>query len=576
MKKIVPAFPILLVLLLGLAAAAPAFDLTILHVNDTHSYLEATPETLSLDGARTGVLLGGWARLATAVDRVRAGGGNVALLHAGDAVQGGLYFLRYGGEPEMRLLDRLGFDAMTLGNHEFDRGTAFLAGMLRQTKVPVVDANVGAPGAPALAERLRPYVVLDYAGERVGVVGLTTADTRFTSSPGPGVTFADEAASARAAVAGLTAMGVNKIILLTHVGLARDEQLAAEVPGVDVIVGGHSHTLLGDGAKLGALGLNPAAPYPVKVKGPDGGDVPVVTAWKWARVLGRLDVTFDDKGRVTACAARPLLLAADEFQRKDAAGNRVPLAGDVLAGAERAVRASGVADVVPEQAATLAFLAPYDRGVEAMRRDVVGRAAADLPHIRVPGVTPAGLDLPHGSLLAPLVARSMLARLARTGEPADLALLNTGGVRESILRGDISVGTAYTVLPFNNTIFLLAMPGRTLRAALEYGVTRGNGAFPAVAGARYTADMTRPEGQRITRVEVLRDGAWQPLEPDQTYRVATNAYLAGGGDGYAMLKDVPDRYDTGFVDAQAFIDLVRAESPLAPPTDTGVTYIPAK
>jgi len=572
-KKFVP---ILLILLLCAAASAPAFDLTILHVNDSHSYLDATPETLTLDGRRTGALLGGWTRLATAVDRVRAQGGNVALLHAGDVVQGGLYFMRYGGEPEMKLLDRLGFDALVLGNHEFDRGAAFLAGMLRYTKVPVVDANVSAPGEPALAGRIRPYVVLAYGPERVGVVGLTTSDTRFTSNPGPGVAFADETASARAAVAELAAMGVNKIILLTHVGLARDEQLAAEVPGVDVIVGGHSHTLLGDSAGMGALGLNPAGPYPVRVKGADGNDVLVVTAWKWARVLGRLDVTFDEKGRVTACAARPLLLAADGFRRKDASGNKVALEGNGLADAERAVRASGVADVIPEEGETRNFLAPYERGIETLRRDVIGRAEADLPHIRVPGVTPAGLDLPQGSLLAPLVARSMLARLARTGEPADLALLNTGGVRESIAQGDISVGTAYTIMPFNNTIFLLSLPGRTLRAALEYGVTRGNGAFPCVAGARYTADMTRPEGQRITSVEVERDGSWHPLEPGRTYRVATNSFLAGGGDGYAMLKDVPDRYDTGFVDAQAFIDFVRAESPLSPPAETGVTYIPAK
>jgi len=573
-KKIVPVFPVLLVLLLA-ATAAPAFDLTILHVNDSHSYLDATPETLRLDGQRTGALLGGWARLATAVDRVRAGGGNVALLHAGDVVQGGLYFMQYGGKPEMELLDQLGFDAMTLGNHEFDRGAAFLAGMLQYAKVPVVDANVSAPGVPALEKRLRPYVVLTYGRERVGVIGLTTADTRFASRPGPGVTFADEAASARAVVAQLKSMGVNKIILLTHVGIKRDMRLAAEVPGVDIIVGGHSHTLLGDGTALGALGLNPAGPYPVKVKGPDG-PVLVVTAWKWARVLGRLDVTFDEAGRVTACAAKPVLLTADAFQRKDAAGNRARLTGKELADAERAVQASGAAAVVPESAAANAFLAPYEQGVEAMRRDVIGRAAADLLHTRVPGVTQSGLDLPHGSLLAPLVAQSMLARLARTGEPAELALVNAGGVRESIRQGDISVGAAYTIMPFNNTLFLLSLTGRTFRAALEYGVTRGNGAFPYVAGVRYTANMNRPEGQRITSVDVLRDGAWRALEPERTYRVVTNSFLAGGGDGYAMLKNAPDRYDTGFVDAQAFIDFVKAESPLSPPDETGVTYIPAK
>jgi len=558
-----------------LVLPARAFELTILHVNDSHSYLDATPETLVPGGELVVARLGGWARLASAVDRVRRQKPNVILLHAGDAVQGGLYFMEFGGEPEMRLLDRLGFDAMTLGNHEFDRGADFLAGMLRKTDVPVLAANVAAPGVPALAERLRPHAILSVGGELVGVIGLTSADTRFTSSPGSGVAFVDEAATARTRVAELEAMGIDKIILLTHVGLERDRQLAAEVPGVDVIVGGHSHTLLGDPARLGGLGLTPEAAYPVTVKGPGGADVLIVTAWKWARVLGRLDVSFDAQGRVVRAVGRPELLLADEFEAKDAQGNRTPLAGPAKQRVLDALAASGMAEVLPDERPTADFLAPYARGLAALNREVVGRAGADIPHIRVPGRTEAGVELPHGSLLAPLVARSMLDKLAETGRPAAIALMNAGGVRDSLAHGDITLGTVRSLLPFGNTLFTLDLTGAAVRGALEYGVTRGGGAFPYLAGARYSADMNRPEGQRITSVEVREGDAWRPLEAGGTYRVVTNAFLANGGDGYP-LKGAQGRYDTGFGDAEAFMEMARRAGTLNPSDATGVTYIPAK
>ncbi|MEF2231213.1 MAG: 5'-nucleotidase C-terminal domain-containing protein [Pseudodesulfovibrio sp.] len=563
-------------MLLCFVGPARAFELTVLHVNDSHSYLDATDETLSPGGERVVARLGGWARLATAVDRVRREKPNVVLLHAGDAVQGGLYFREFGGEPEMRLLDRLGFDAMVLGNHEFDKGAEFLAGFLRDTDVPVLAANVSAPGVPALAARLRPYVILFVGGERVGVVGLTTGDTKFTSSPGPGVSFADEAATARARVAELTALGVDKVILLTHVGLDNDRKLAAAVPGVDVIVGGHSHTLLGDTRRMESLGLHPAAAYPVVVQGVDGHDVYIVTAWKWARVLGRLDVTFDRRGRVTGAIGRSALLLADEFWSRSAQGEPVRLSGAARRQVLNTLEASRVTEAVPESRSVSSFLAPYARGVEGLYREVIGRAESDIPHIRVPGRNEAGIDLPDGSLLAPLVARSMLDKLAGTGEPADIALMNAGGVRDSLARGDITVGAVRTLLPFANTLYTLELTGAVFRQALEYGVTRGGGAFPYLAGARYRADMTRPEGSRITAVEVRDAAAWRPLEAGRTYRVVTPSFLAGGGDGYGMLKDAPDRYDTGFDDAQAFMDLVMAASPLSPPGETGVMYIPAQ
>ncbi|WP_319581716.1 bifunctional metallophosphatase/5'-nucleotidase [uncultured Pseudodesulfovibrio sp.] len=555
--------------------SASAFDVTLLHVNDSHSYLDPTAEKITPQDKPTYARLGGWARIKTAVNEVRAEKDNVILLHAGDAVQGGLYYLKYGGKPEMEFLDRLGFDAFTLGNHEFDRGASYLAGVLGFTKVPVLCANLDASSVPALAAKVRPYVIVERGGQRVGIVGLITPETKFISAPGD-VRFSDTVHMATLIVRELQARGVNKIVLLTHEGFEADKRLAAEVPGVDVIVGGHSHTLLGN-AGIESMGLRPAAAYPTVVKGPDGSDVYVVTAWKWGRVLGRLDLTFDDEGRVTGAEGKPLLILADGFKRKNDAGQKVALQGADNEELLAFIQADPEAAVVAADPAARKFLGPYSEGVEAMRTEVIGEAVLPLPHIRVPGITDSGESLPHGSLIAPLVCQSLLAKLKETGQPADIALQNSGGVRESVDQGDITMGTAYTLLPFNNTLVLLGLTGDQVHQALETGVDRGGGAFLYTGGLRYTADMRRPEGDRVLCIDTLdMAGNWTPLDPARIYRVVTNSYLASGGDGFDVMKAAVSSYDTGFVDAQAFIDYVRQQRMLKPLPTTGVRYIPAK
>jgi len=500
----------------------------------------------------------------------------VALLHAGDAVQGELYFMKYGGKPEMEFLNRFVFDAYVLGNHEFDRGSKFLAGMLNYCTIPVLGANMDASANKPLARNVKPYILLQYGSERVGVIGLANEETGVLSSPG-NVTFSNAAETAARYISELEAQGIDKIVLLTHVGLKRDLELARTVKGVDVIVGGHSHSLLGAPATLSALGLTGEGEYPMQVQGVDGRPVYVVQAWKWGRVLGRLDISFDDSGHVESIKADPELLLADSFLRRKDGGQKVELQGEERTQAVNAVRANGMAEVVPPDSLSEAFLEPYSEGVQAMRTEVIAQADAPLTHIRVPGITESGQRLPGGSLIAPIVCRSMLDKVNSTGEKVDIALQNGGGVRESVPKGKITVGTAYTLLPFSNTLVILKMTGADFAKVLETGVTRGGGAFPYVAGVRYAADMRRPKGERITSIALRQqDGSWSPIDPAATYKVVTNSYLAKGSDGFTLLGQLPDRYDTGFVDAQAFIRYVSALGNVKPPLSTGIKYTPAK
>jgi 5'-nucleotidase len=507
------------------AGAAQAFDLAILHINDFHSRIESInrfDSTCSAEDEGKGACFGGVARLKTALDARRAAlaaeGAEVLTLDAGDQFQGSLFYTLHGGAVVAEFLNAFGFDAMALGNHEFDNGPAGLAGLLDGARMPVLSANLDAASEPLAAGRVAPYAVIEREGRRIGVVGVTTTETAEIASPGPTLRFGDEIAALRAAVAELEAQGVTMIVALTHVGLDRDREIAAQVAGLDAVVGGHSHTLMGtmEGA---------AAPYPLMVAGPDGTQVPVVQAYAYGKYLGELRLTFDDAGRVTSAGGAPVLI--------DAA-----FAPD-----------AGVAARVAELAAP----------IEALRSEVVAEAAAPIGADRA-------LCRSRECEMGVLVAEAMLARARPLG--AELAIQNGGGLRAGIDGGPITRGEVLTVLPFQNTLATFGLPGADVVAALENGVSQlaeGGGRFPQVAGLRYTLTPDAPVGSRISAVEVETAAGWAPIEPARVYGVATNNFMRKGGDGYRMFAEkAVDPYDFGPNLEDVVIDHLRANSPYAP------------
>jgi len=549
--------PILCLALCLLAACArPAprqqggpFVLTIAHVNDTHSNLEPVDTGLTLAGAKVTARLGGVARLKTALDEVRASDANVLALHAGDAVQGTLFFNVFQGRADFDLLNQLGLDAMTLGNHEFDRGPALTGSLVDQARFPVVSANLDVSDEPALAGKIRPYVVRLYGVERVGVIGATTPGTpRITSDVG-GVKFHPAAPAVAAVVRELLRLGVDRIVVLSHLGYAQDIALAKAVPGIDVIVGGHSHTLLGDPAKLAALGLTPAGPYPTEVRGPDNGRVLVVQAWRWGMELGLLRVIFDAAGGVAGYEARPVLLAGDDFRQ---GGKVVPKGSPEQARLKAALTASGAARVVAGDPALAERLEPYARQLDSFRNAPIGaRAVADL--VRGTATDPG-----------PIVADAYLAK----APGARLALLMPGGLRQDLYQGELTQGMVMSVLPFGNSLVTLDLSGAEFQQALEDAAEFRLKVHPPdgadwrkvrvfhAAGFTCVVDPARPRGGRVSALLVRgADGSFAAIDPAATYRLVTNSYLAGGGDGLATLKNaLGARVDTGYLEHDALAE----------------------
>ncbi|SDF22902.1 5'-nucleotidase [Thermus arciformis] len=495
-----------------LGRAQEGFTLTLVHTNDTHAHLE--PVELTLSGKKTPV--GGVARRIALFDRLRASRRNLLFLDAGDVFQGTLYFNQYRGLADRYFMHRALYRVMALGNHEFDLGPGPLADFLKGARFKVVSANVDVSQEPRLKGLFAPYAVVQVGGERIGVIGLTTPDTKEIANPGPTVAFLDPYETAQKAVYELLAKGVNKIVVLSHLGYAEDLKLARRLVGAQVIVGGHSHTLLGS---FPHKELSPMGPYPTVVKNPEGKDVLVVQAWEWGKVVGLLEVTFGAKGELLAYKGEALLMTPE---------------------------------AAPEDFFAKEALLAYAQPVMALMQQVIAEAKVDL-------VGERAIVRRRESNLGNLIADGMLWKTRGAG--TQIALQNGGGIRASIPKGPITVGKVYEVLPFGNTLVVMDLKGKEILAALENGVSQWEGQagrFLQVSGLRYAFDLSRPAGSRVVRVEVKGEKGYVPLDLEATYRVVVNNFIANGGDGFTVLKEAQGyRVDTGFSDAESFMDYLK-------------------
>lgn len=494
------------------------FELTILHVNDTHAHIAGVDGhgSACFDDAACS---GGLARIAAAIHQAKAESGSAIALDAGDQFQGTLFY-SVNRWPMLAEFDRhMPYDAMTLGNHEFDEGCAELAKFMERLPFPVLAANLHPEkGCPLLTADYRPHAILDVRGQKVAVVGIANSEVVSLSAACPHTLFEETAASLRKTVKKLEGMGVKYIIALTHIGLPADRELARSVDGVDVIVGGHSHSYLGEHSEEG--------PYPIIERSPSGQPVLIVTAKRAAEYLGELKVKFDEAGTPVAWsgAARPLPPSA--------------------------ARDAAVSALVRKYAGTL----------DEYRSIPVGVNAVSMPD---------GMDAcrKDDCLSGSLIADAMLEYGSPFG--GQIALCNGGSVRAALPSGSVSRGDLLSVMPFGNTLALREITGAQLLSALEHGVSEEGAAGPRLlhtAGLRYTVDRTRPAGSRVISAEIISEkGAARPLDLKARYGIVTFDYLARGGDGYAMLRNGRTVSSPDAVDVTVVEEYLKKHSPLSGP-----------
>ena len=520
---------------LSTSASFADYTLNILHINDWHSRIESNNKfesTCSAEEEGKGECIGGAARLVTALnDRRKAlEGQNILFLSAGDNFQGSLFYTTYKGQAELEFLNLMKPDAMALGNHEFDDGESALVPFLDKATFPVLGANIHPNEKSGASGKIRPSVVVEVGGQKIGIIGGITNDTPELASPGPDIVIDDDVKAITAEVEKLKAEGVNKIIAVTHIGYPRERDVIAKIPGIDVVVGGHSHSLLSK--------TDPKAegPYPTMVDNPDGSKVPVVQAASYSKYLGEIKVVFDDNGVVKEAGGDPIYLDKS---------------------------------ITPDPA-VLARINELGAPIEELKAKEVGETTAAIDGSRE---TCRARECEMGNL----VSDAILDRVKDQG--VTIVFSNGGGLRASIDQGKVTMGEVLTVLPFQNTVATFKLDGKDVVAALENGTSQledGAGRFAQVAGLKYAFDKSKAPGSRISDVLVADGSNWVPIDENKEYIVATNNYVRQGGDGYKIFADkARDAYDYGPGLEQVVADYLGAHSPYTPKIEGRITEIAA-
>lgn len=456
--------------------------------------------------------LGGLALRATLIEQIRAENENVLLLDAGDINTGTALSNMFKAEPDIKAYNALKYDAVTFGNHEFDNDQALLEKQIKDASFPWICANIKRANGKYLDEA---YIVKDFKGFKVGVFGLTTQRTLTTASPDDSLVFLDEVEVAKEMVTFLRdKKKVDVVILLGHLGSVEEAKgqntsikIAEEVSGIDLIIDGHSHTEMTE-----AMMVN---------------GTPIVSAYEWGKVIGTAKIRIQNK-EVVGFNWTPISVRSDS--------------------------------VLPNEEIT-ELLQPY-----------VDAAAAELDKV----ITTSTKKFEFGNRLS-RYKEIALGDLVSDGsvwyarevlnQEIDFGFTNGGNIRAELPAGDITMRDIATVLPFDNWLYVLSMKGSDVISLFEFigSISQGAGGFAQMSKeVNYTITYDS-KGQNGKISDVTING--EAIDPNKTYKVLTNDYLAGGGDGYTVLTKSMDTYNSSVTLRDSVIAYIKQlPKPLNPDT----------
>jgi 2',3'-cyclic-nucleotide 2'-phosphodiesterase (5'-nucleotidase family) len=473
----------------GLAFAEPV-PLTILHTNDTHDHLEPFMN-------RDKQEVGGVARRASYFKSVRDKHPNVLILDAGDVFQGTPIFTFFGGQADFKTMNQAGYDVIAVGNHDLDNGVEHLVEQSRLLSRQPVCAN--------LVDRHKrlifpAYRMVERGGLQVAIIGVLGRDAyeAVAVERRAGTALLDPVATLKTMIP-ILRTGADLIIVVSHSGLEEDVAMAKAVSGIDLVVGGHSHTRV---------------EQPVAVRHGDR-ETLVVQAYRWGEVVGKLDLDIENKRIVRH------------------RGALMPITGAIAPDAE-------VAKTV----------AHYSDQIRKIMAEVVGHSTVEFTH--------RGREK-GDSALANLVADAIQAQSG-----ADIAVINTDGIRSDLVKGDITRGTVISMLPFDNRMVTLEASDQQIRAVVNYASSRLNrGGSIQFAGLHYAL-----RDGVVTDIQV----AGMPLKPGRRYTIATVDYVANGNDGADVFRSLKPLKKSEDLVRDVFIRHLATHSPLTMPEGGRVAH----
>ncbi|KAL0818357.1 hypothetical protein ABMA28_008835 [Loxostege sticticalis] len=512
------------------------YQLDIVHFNDFHDRFEETTVQFPVCKSDDDQCLGGFARLYYEINTLLKEKQNPLLLNAGDVFQGTYWYTLLKWEVEQNFMNMLPVDASALGNHEFDDGPAGLAPYLAGLRSPVIAANLDASNEPSLDGLYKPHVVIEKKGRRIGIIGLITTETANSSNPG-NVTFLDPIETVKKEAQQLTDEGVDIIIVLSHCGLPLDIKIAKEVgENIDIIVGGHSHSLLWNGDSPSKEDISGPYPELVPTENKPGHSVVVVTASAFSKYLGNITTYFDDNGDLQHFEASPIFL------------NRS----------------------IPEDPEIKALLKPYKAKLDGIVNEVVGTTSEDLL-----GPPCGARECALGDLVADALRAKAMEKVNST--LPHVAFIQRNMLRGSISKGDVSRGAIINLLPFTNKVSTVELQGKYILEALRKCLTVNwvpkpfTGPWmPQIAGMKVTLNTT--DGT-VGPVLVEEDDQYLPIEEEKYYQFTTMHFLIQGGNGFTMIKDNARNISNLGIDSKLMESYIREVTPITPKLDNRLTVL---
>lgn len=552
--------------------------MTLAHINDTHSYFE--PQSLQLkldiDGKELNpyVSCGGFSRIATRVKHLksiaRKENRDFIFVHAGDCFQGTLYFSLFKGVANSDMLNALGIDVMTIGNHELDMGNEPVATFLDRIKFPLLAGNWDVSneiktkshrlnGHKNLLsyvpdERIAKWITRKVDGEPIAIFGLSLDKMSEITSVDADTPFVNALETALNTIRAIRKLNINKIILVSHLGFDGDCELAKKVKGISLIVGGHTHTLQGD---FTDLGLSKQSEYGIQIN-----DTYIVHAGYHSLALGHCEIDFSSGGSVTSFVGKNELL----FGRRLCTDKSLQTSYDneLYAKANRFLAThNNVVVCKKDQQLQSLLLDKYIPKVRELQSTVIATAQENMRHIRIP-------DQQGGSDIAPFVAKSFVHMMKKKGLQVDFAIHNAGGVRASLPQGNISISDiAGKLLPFAVPIGVYRIQGKYIALALEGAINNatnngvigtGSGSYPYTHNLDFEYDANRPAGERIATLNIFtQESGWININHQHYYYGSSSAYTMKGKEGYDALTMMEgDGIITAHSMSDCFIDYLQS------------------
>ncbi|KAF2009593.1 5`-nucleotidase protein-like protein [Aaosphaeria arxii CBS 175.79] len=459
------------------------YNISFFHVNDVHSHLDEFSSSGTDCTRPERGCYGGYARIKHVVESQRPQYNDSLWLNVGDEFQGTLFYSYYGGEKIAETLNQLNFDAMTLGNHEFDGGDEELGQFVANlTNLPIISANVHSENE-ILNKSIKPYHIFEKQG--IAIIGVTTQDTASISNPDETTTFGDPIEAVQNAIDEIKSKtNITRIAAITHIGYDKDQELAKATTGLQLIMGGHSHTLLGDMEDA-------EGKYPTIVKNKDDEEVFIVTAYRWGEYVGYIDVTYDPEGKILAYHGAPIHITNTTEQDKEL------------------------------QAEIEEWRGPF----EAFASEVLGTTENDLDQTTCQK---------KECTLGDFMADAMYDYRKNSSANVSFAIINAGGIRATIEKGNITRGAVLTSFPFGNSIVELTLNGSALWNVLEgvmskVNVLNGKEVTSFIQVSKGIEIEYNPSNANLTKLVSVKIND-EDLNNSTEYQFVTLDFLAGGGD----------------------------------------------